>query len=39
MAGENCTWRDLIALIELAKKKVSEKFQIELESEVRIIFS
>jgi UDP-N-acetylmuramate dehydrogenase len=39
IAWENCTWRDLITLIDLAKTKVKQQFNMELESEVRIIFS
>lgn len=39
IASENCTWKDLITLIDLAKTKVKQQFNMELESEVRIIFS
>lgn len=33
----NWNWRDLIYIIELAQKKVKDKFWVELEPEVRII--
>ena len=37
MSDGTATWQDLINLKKLAQKKVKEKFDIDLESEVRII--
>lgn len=37
MSDGTATWTDLIELVELAQKKVSDAFQISLEPEVRII--
>ncbi|MFA5917342.1 MAG: UDP-N-acetylmuramate dehydrogenase [Candidatus Gracilibacteria bacterium] len=36
---ENGSWQDLIYLIDLAKEKIKDKFGIELEPEVRIIYN
>ncbi len=35
--GSDCRWHDLLALVELAEKKVFEQFSIRLEREVKII--
>ena len=35
--GETCTHEDLLELIKLAQKTVKQKFDIDLENEVRII--
>ena len=37
MSDGTATWRDLVELVELAQQKVLQKFQIQLEPEVRII--
>lgn len=39
MSEDNGNWQDLMELIDLAKSKVKEKFDIELVNEVRIIKS
>lgn len=35
--GETCTYKDLLDLIDLTQKTVKQRFDIELENEVRII--
>jgi UDP-N-acetylenolpyruvoylglucosamine reductase len=37
MSDGTAKWTDLVELVELAQKKVQEKYQISLEPEVRII--
>lgn len=37
MSDGTAEWTDLVELVELAQKKVLERFQISLEPEVRII--
>ncbi len=36
---KNWSWRDLIYLVELAKTKVKDKFGVDLEPEVRVIYN
>ena len=37
MSDGTAKWTDLVDLVDLAQKKVMDKFQISLEPEVRII--